>query len=353
MFKSKRGKFISYILRFAVAGGALYLLFRNQDPVETAKRLIDISPLIIFAAFCTWLASQAIFVSRWLLLLRVQSIKISYWVAFRLHLLGIFYNICLPSAVGGDFIRAGYVTTHTDKKIEAALSVFVDRFVGVTSMILMAGICYFFIPIKGQVPATSEQVEQKQDLFTVLQNYWWLGAIILGVIILVIAAFLINAKWRRLLFKALFFLWHKGLIILKRIHRAMLIYGNHKIAFIFAYFLSFACQGIFIIGMWLVGRDLGIDCPAKYYFVFFPIAWMVGVIPISVGGIGVWEGVLIFFFVSVSVGLDKDIITTKANDLALFHRALWLFGSLPGIVIHLCGAHLPKDFSVDYSEVES
>jgi hypothetical protein len=27
-----------------------------------------------------------------------------------------------------------------------------------------------------------------------------------------------------------------------------------------------------------------------------------------------------------------------------------LFASLPGAVIHLIGAHLPKDFSIDYDE---
>lgn len=127
----------------------------------------------------------------------------------------------------------------------------------------------------------------------------------------------------------------------------MVIYWNHKTAFVLSYLLSFACQGIFITGMWLVGRDLGITCSAKYYYVFFPIAWMVGAIPVSVGGIGVWEGVLIFFFVSVGAAREQ------ANILAVFHRALWLFGSLPGVVIHLLGAHLPKDISIDYGDDES
>jgi len=39
----------------------------------------------------------------------------------------------------------------------------------------------------------------------------------------------------------------------------------------------------------------------------------------------------------------------QISALALFHRILWLFGSLPGVAIHLLGAHLPKDIDSDYT----
>jgi uncharacterized protein (TIRG00374 family) len=127
----------------------------------------------------------------------------------------------------------------------------------------------------------------------------------------------------------------------------MVVYYKHKVALVFAFVLTFLCQSAVIVGMWLVGRDLGIQCPAKYYFVFFPLAWMIGALPITIGGFGLWESVLVLLFVSVSVERDQ------AQALALVHRALWLFGSLPGVVIHLSGAHLPKEFSVDYTNPSS
>jgi hypothetical protein len=34
----------------------------------------------------------------------------------------------------------------------------------------------------------------------------------------------------------------------------------------------------------------------------------------------------------------------------LCQRAVWMLASLPGAAIHLVGAHLPKDFSVDYDQ---
>jgi hypothetical protein len=332
-------------VRFLVAGGALYWAFHKVDMREVGGKLLGLNIWIVLLALGTWLASQFIFVSRWLLLLRVQSIKISYWAAFRLHFLGIFYNNCLPSAVGGDFIRAGYATAHTDKKVEAVLSVFVDRFVGITSMILMAAVCYRFIPGK------PKQVEagQKGPIGTLIE-YWWVLALIAGLVVLVLLGFLVHTKGRGLLKKGFTFIRQSGSAILRKSHKAMIIYWNHKIAFILAYFLSFLCQGVLIVGMLLIGKNLGIDCPGKYYFVFFPVAWMIGAAPVSIGGLGIWENVLIGFFVAVGT---QENIAYLASALAVFHRMLWLFGSLPGVIIHLCGAHLPKDFSVDYQDGES
>jgi uncharacterized protein (TIRG00374 family) len=346
LVKSKKAKVISYALRFAVAGVALYWAFRPQEEgpgISDAFNLIKgIAPVVMAVAIVFWLANQVIFITRWKLLLRVQSIHIGFWPALRLHFLGIFYNNCLPSAVGGDLLRAWYVTTHTDKKLEAALSVFVDRFVGISGMILMAVVCYWLIPVEGQQGAG--QLFLEFGLLDKLAKYWWIPALVVLVVAVVLGGVALNSRARTLIVRAFKFFWNKGLVLIGRVHKAMVVYCRHKIALIFAMILTFLCQSAVIIAMWLVGKDLGIQCPSKYYFVFFPVAWIIGALPISVGGLGIWEGVLILLFAGVAVERDQ------AQALALVHRGLWLFGSLPGVVIHLFGAHLPKDFSVDYDQ---
>jgi hypothetical protein len=42
---------------------------------------------------------------------------------------------------------------------------------------------------------------------------------------------------------------------------------------------------------------------------------------------------------------------SAALAIALSQRAVWMLTSLPGAVIHLFGAHLPKDFFVDYNKL--
>jgi hypothetical protein len=40
----------------------------------------------------------------------------------------------------------------------------------------------------------------------------------------------------------------------------------------------------------------------------------------------------------------------QALALALCQRFIWVLASLPGAVVHLTGAHLPRDFFIDYKQ---
>jgi hypothetical protein len=42
-----------------------------------------------------------------------------------------------------------------------------------------------------------------------------------------------------------------------------------------------------------------------------------------------------------------SVSSEQAVALAVCHRVIWLIGSLPGVVIHLAGAHLPKELLND------
>ena len=85
-----------------------------------------------------------------------------------------------------------------------------------------------------------------------------------------------------------------------------------------------------------VGRNLGIEVEFKYYFIFFPIVWVASVIPVSIGGIGVVEGLLVLLFVKAGA------VGEAAFALSLCQRVIIMLGALPGLGIHLFGAHLPR-----------
>ncbi len=100
-----------------------------------------------------------------------------------------------------------------------------------------------------------------------------------------------------------------------------------------------------VVAMWLLASEIGINVPAKYYFIFFPVSWLLGSVPISVGGLGIMEGWLKVMFMRVGT-----ISSENALALALCQRLVFLLASLPGAVIHLIGAHLPRDFFIDYDK---
>ena len=341
--KVKKSRYISYLLRFTVSGAALYLAFRKEDLGKVAEVLSGLNLWVFAASLGIYIVSQLIFVVRWYVLLRVQSIEIGLPVAIKLHFLGLFYNNCLPGSVGGDLLRAWYVTRHTDKKLEAALSIFVDRVVGLTGMLIMASFCYWFIPAGGQKGLS--EFSDKIDFLQPLSAYRWVLMGIVAACAIVAAAFIGTDKGRALLARSWVPVREHSAAVLNKGSNAIRIYYNKRSALGLALLLTFCCQAMFIMGLWLVGREIGIDAHVKYYFIFFPISWLLGSLPISVGGLGIIEGWLKVAFSEVST-----VSGERALVLALCHRLIWLFGSLPGLVIHLVGAHLPRDFFVDYDK---
>jgi uncharacterized membrane protein YbhN (UPF0104 family) len=129
------------------------------------------------------------------------------------------------------------------------------------------------------------------------------------------------------------------------VRQSIRIYCHKWPAVVGALLLTFFCQGITVVAMWLLGTEIGIEVPVKYYFIFFPVSWLLGAVPISVGGLGIMEGWLTMMFRRVGAMSVGDAAT-----LAICQRLLFLFVSLPGAVIHLIGAHLPKDFFIDYDK---
>lgn len=345
-----KSKYISYILRFIVAGAALYLAFRGENFTEVFEVLLGLNLWIFAAAIGFYVVAQLIFVARWSLLLKVQSIKIGFWPAVRLHFLGLFYNNCLPGAIGGDLPRAWYVTRHTDKKLEAVLSVFVDRVIGLIGMLIMAFGCYWFIPEESREERFNGIFEFRFSNFdlkignrqSAIENVIiWLGAAFAVVIVLLVS----NSRGRNLLSRGFNIIRLHGASVLSKMRQSIRIYCRKWPAIVGALLLTFCCQGLTVVAMWLVGREIGIDVPAKYYFIFFPVSWLLGAVPISVGGLGIMEGWLKMMFMRVGTMSGKNALA-----LALCQRLIFLLASLPGAIIHLIGAHLPKDFFIDYGK---
>jgi len=216
--------------------------------------------------------------------------------------------------------------------------------VGLTGMLIMAFFCYWFIPAEGR----DEQFESQLVGINFLQyliEYRWVLIGIGAAIVIIIAVFMANVKGRSVMRHYFQLIRQRGAAVLTKVRNAIRIYFNKKLALVGALLLTFCCQGVFIMALVLIGSSLGITVHIKYYFIFFPISWLLGALPISVGGAGVMEWWLKVMFIQVCA-----VSSEHALVLALCQRLIWLFGSLPGVMIHLIGAHLPKDFFIDYNK---
>jgi uncharacterized protein (TIRG00374 family) len=343
MSKAKKSKHIFLLGRIAVVVGgiiwAILWLSRGQEWDNLTQSFLRINIWIFALALGLYIIGQILVALRWWLLLRSQSIFIPFLPVVRLLFLGLFYNNVMPSSVGGDLLRAWYVTKHTDKRFEAALCVFVDRIIGLFCTLIIAAFFYLLFLRGETLPMSAKKspgflnsiAEQKT-------TFIWL----FGFIALIFCVLLLYGKSRAMLKKICLNIISQSLKLVEKLKEAAFLYCKRPLILLMAFWITVFLQLMDITGLWFVGRNLGITVSIKYYFAFFTLTWALGAVPVSIGGAVVIEGLLVLLFSHVA-GVERG----TALALALCQRIIWILSSLPGAVIHLVGAHLPKDFFID------
>jgi hypothetical protein len=157
-------------------------------------------------------------------------------------------------------------------------------------------------------------------------------------IVLVVLAMTSTARGRVLLARTAAVMRHFIVRVACEIRDSTRIYCSRPAGLAAALLLTLCCQATFITGLYLAGRDLGIPAPAKYYYIFFPLSWVVGSLPVSIGGLGIIEG-----WIKLSFGWVPGVTGEQALVLALTQRLVYIAGSLPGAPLHLLGMHEKGD----------
>jgi len=341
--KEKKANFLFILFRilFVTVGIVLAIIWASRE--QRWRKLTEINPLVFGCSLAIFLIAQIIIGFRWFILLRSQSIFIPFISTVRLHFLGLFYNNCMPGSVGGDLIRAWYITKHTNKRFEAVLSVFVDRIVGLFSTLIIA-VFFYTLFLRGE----SLDISAREDsgFISTVKEHRTIFVCLLGLIVFIFCGLLLYGKSRAKIKKAYIFISKRILKTGEKFKKAIFLYCKKPFTLLAAFGLTVLLQIMTITGFWFVGLNLGIEVSIKYYYVFFTLTWVLGAIPVSIGGFVVVEGMLMMLFINFA-GVAED----SALALAICQRFVWLLASMPGAVIHLAGAHLPKDFSLDYDKL--
>lgn len=338
----RKKRHLSLIVRVTVATVAIAWVLRGQDWGDLAAVFRRLNLGVFALALVVFAAAQVIIALRWWLLLRAQSIHIGIGAAIRLFFLGLFYNNVMPGAVGGDLLKAWYVTKHTDKRLEGALSVVVDRVVGLAGLILMAILTYSIFLEGGIAGRTG--AEETRPAGWISQHkgvILWFGLAVVAALTLVLVHPHARARLKQVVRRALV----RGAELLRGVRGALVVYCSKPWTLLWALLLTFVSQSVVIAAFWLLGGNLGIEAGPKYYFVIFPVMWVVAAVPISIAGLGVFEAGMVELFVLLTGAAAEEALA-----VAFCQRFVWVLASLPGGLIHLLGAHLPREISVDSRE---
>jgi uncharacterized protein (TIRG00374 family) len=140
-------KFLIDILKTAVGLGLLaYVINANWNPRNGGpgiKNLLNQTPNFGYIAAIAVLTGITVScqIVRWYLLVRALDLPFTLRNAFRLGMVGYFYNTLLPGSIGGDFLKAFFMwKEHPERKAAAVATVLVDRMLGLFGLLMFASI---------------------------------------------------------------------------------------------------------------------------------------------------------------------------------------------------------------------
>ena len=276
------------LLTVLQAGVTLVILvFVFRDPVkrhEMAETIFRADPLWLLAGFAIYGIVEILAGLRWQLLLRVQGIHLSQPRMYMLLLVGVFFNYMIPGGTGGDVVKIFYLLKETPGKGAAALlSVLVDRLIGLMSLIFLSA---FLIAARWNWLISSP--DTKKAVWTTLAI---LGSSVCGFgFSLVVSKFgLVHKLPARM----------PGRDRLAEVAFAFNLYGKAWRATLAAFVLSIASHISYFAIFYCAALSFHVSRVKIPSFgelcAIMPIVNTITAMPISIGGVGVREGLFVIF----------------------------------------------------------
>jgi glycosyltransferase 2 family protein len=259
--------------------------------------------------------SMTINVKRWQVMLVGQGSGAPLVTLIRLYLIAMFFNNVLPSRFAGDVVRAYGTSINVTTKTRSAAAVIMDRLVGAISVLLLGVIAVVVNPTV--IPWQLTQV------------------LVVGLIIglVVVGLLLARTPWHGSALRLLD-LFDRLPVIGKRLGgrvkaatEAVRAYSGKPGLIVLALLISMVANGLTIVGIYLYAVAVGADVRLAEAAVVMPVVLAVGLLPISLNGLGTIE--LTFVVLLGLMGVDADV----ALAVAILRRLVLLGQSLVGGVL--------------------
>lgn len=256
----------------------LAVLFWRVDRAAFLRSLQTLPAGVFLGCVALYFLGYLISTVRWRLLLQAEGIHLSLSRLTLVYFQGAFFNLFLPTLIGGDIVRGLSIYRLTGGHPASLASILVDRLTGFAALMGIALIAL----------AAASEIRDPQVTGLVLAAA---AALLLFVVILA------SARFKRGV---------TGLLRLARLGRfeakldglvdAVQRYRSHRRSLVQALAYSVLLQALIIVTYALVGRGMGLNVPVGSFFLYVPLITLVAMLPVSVAGLGVREGGVVYFF---------------------------------------------------------
>lgn len=284
-------------IKLLITVGLLGLLFYRMD-LKAFLEVLRSANWWFVALSCVLYFCTAFFVTtRWKVILVNFGVGTPWRRLFHIYLIGYFFNMFMPSAIGGDFFRAYYLAKREQTGMSTAITTTVlDRFAGLSALLLIGLVASALNPI---------EIEGRSLTWVFLL----VAALFIAALILMFTSrshrllkrILARVKWGEVEQKATSIL--DGMERLRR----------NSMAIIWVMLLSVSVQLLVVVVIWCAALSLHFEAQFRWFLLFIPIINLATAIPLTINGVGLREGVYFLLFSQIGVPMESAVTLSLIN----------------------------------------
>ena len=312
-------RFGSPALRLAISAALLYWLTSMADMPKLLTQLTRLSLPVFFTAVMLHVLSFMLGGLRWWLLLKNTDNNARLSVLLPAYYMGAFFNYLLPTGVGGDAVRTVLLSKQGMSLPLLIASAVMDRFMGLLGVVLLIFVGIPFLPAS-----------------LLAQGGYWMGGtgfLLIGLLFgVALAISWLGSNSMRPTLERFSHPKVRGMYRIGEICQAFLSAPGVVST---ALLLTLLNQVLIISVYIILGTHLGIALEATVYFAIIPLVFLAANMPVSVGGLGVREGVLVTLL--MMSGIEQE----PALALSLLYLLILYTSLLPGLCVTVMKLFFP------------
>jgi glycosyltransferase 2 family protein len=312
---SRRMK-LSTLVKLAVAVGLMAVILWRSGLEALLQTFAAADWRWVALAVGSASLAMVINVVRWQLMLRGQEADPPLGSLVRLYLVAMFFNNVMPSRLGGDLVRAYGTSLMATTKTRSAAAVLMDRLIGAIS-VLVLGLAAITLK-ESRLPPIYQQMIVGCSVISLLA----LGLMLYRNHRLVA----LRVRVLAMLDVSLF-----GIKIGPRLQAALdalRSYSRRRGVIVKAFVISLVANGFSMINLFLYAQAVRADVSLGDVATIAPFILAIGVLPISINGIGTIEAAMVVLF--GALGVPQSL----ALAIAILRRLSLLLLSLVGGVLY-------------------
>jgi glycosyltransferase 2 family protein len=275
----KRKQWLLLLAKILFSSTLMVLLYRSIPKADLYEVLLGIDFRYFFPIALLLFCNTLLSAWKWRLFLLADGVDIPLSTLTATYLIGSFYNLFLPSNIGGDSYRIYDIAKKSKSGMRSVASVFADRFSGFIALVSLSLLSSILV------------ARQFDNLL-----FFWIPLFFLVLLLLTLVALVKEEPIR--FFLTLTRLNRIPILnqLVEKFFLSVQVYGANRRLLVQVMLLSLAFQFSVITIVWLLACALHTEVAFFYFSAFVPLITLLEAVPISIFGLGLRDLGYVFFF---------------------------------------------------------